>query len=102
MGVFIYFYFFCDFPVSDGLNRTVTAEPWWPEAEKWLLVALLGLEASVGVTANSLVLLVKVMVRCRSFLFLKIWNKYRLFSKDITYWSCCVEVELFEVCCCVV
>lgn len=50
--------------MSDRLNETVTVERWWPEAEKWLLVALLGLEAAVGVAANSLVLLVKVMVRC--------------------------------------
>lgn len=49
----------------DELNGTVTAEGWWPKAEKWLLVTLLGLEAVVGVIANSLVLLVKVMSRGR-------------------------------------
>lgn len=74
----------CDFPVNDGLNGTVTAERRWPEAEKWLLVALLGLEASVGVTANSLVLLVKLMVRHWSSLFLKILKICKLFSTYIT------------------
>ncbi|KAL7404723.1 hypothetical protein ABVT39_018544 [Epinephelus coioides] len=35
----------------------------WPEAEKWLLVAVLGMEMVMGVVGNCLVLLVKVMQR---------------------------------------
>lgn len=35
----------------------------WPEAEKWLLVVVLGLEVVMGVVGNGLVLVVKVMVR---------------------------------------
>ncbi|GLD52272.1 parapinopsin-like isoform X1 [Lates japonicus] len=35
----------------------------WPEAEKWLLVAVLGLETVMGIVGNCLVLLVKVMCR---------------------------------------
>ena len=35
----------------------------WPETQKWLLVAVLGIEMVMGVVGNSLVLLVKVMVR---------------------------------------
>ena len=35
----------------------------WPEEEKWLLVAVLGMEMVMGIVGNCLVLLVKVMVR---------------------------------------
>lgn len=54
---------FCGFPVSDWFNGTVFVECPWPEAEKWLLVVVLGLEMLMGVVGNGLVLLVKVMVR---------------------------------------
>lgn len=53
----------CCLPVSEGFNSTVVLERLWPEAEKWLLVAVLGLEMVMGVVGNSLVLLVKVRVR---------------------------------------
>lgn len=53
----------CGFPVSDWFNGTVFVERPWPEAEKWLLVVVLGLEMVMGVVGNGLVLLVKVMVR---------------------------------------
>lgn len=48
--------------MSEWVNGTVFVERPWPEAEKWLLVAVLGLEMVMGVVGNSLVLLVKVMV----------------------------------------
>lgn len=49
--------------MSEGFNRTVFIERLWPEAEKWLLVAVLGLEMVMGVVGNCLVLLVKFTVR---------------------------------------
>ncbi|XP_073330495.1 uncharacterized protein [Pagrus major] len=49
--------------VSEWFNGTVFTEPPWPEREKWLLVAVLGLEMVMGVVGNGLVLLVKVMCR---------------------------------------
>ncbi|XP_036928067.1 parapinopsin [Acanthopagrus latus] len=49
--------------VSEWLNGTVFSERPWPEGEKWLLVAVLGLEMIMGVVGNGLVLLVKVMCR---------------------------------------
>ncbi|XP_076583804.1 uncharacterized protein LOC143319096 [Chaetodon auriga] len=49
--------------VSEWFNRTVFLERPWPEAEKWLLVAVLGLEMVMGVVGNCLALLVKVMCR---------------------------------------
>ncbi|XP_051242110.1 beta-1 adrenergic receptor isoform X3 [Dicentrarchus labrax] len=49
--------------MSEGLNGTVFTERSWPEAQKWLLVAVLGLEMVMGVVGNCLVLLVKVMCR---------------------------------------
>ena len=58
-------------PVSEWLNGTVFSERPWPEGEKWLLVAVLGLEMIMGVVGNGLVLLVKVMVRLSLIL---VWN----------------------------
>lgn len=52
-------------PVSEGLNSTVLADRLWSEAEKWLLVSILGLEMVMGVVGNGLVLLVKVRVRLK-------------------------------------
>ncbi|XP_065816991.1 opsin-1, short-wave-sensitive 1 [Labrus bergylta] len=49
--------------VSGVLNVTVQVERPWPDAEKWLLVAVLGVEMVMGVLGNSLVLLAKVMCR---------------------------------------
>ncbi|XP_059184543.1 galanin receptor type 1 [Centropristis striata] len=51
--------------VSEFFNGTVFMERSWPEAERWLLVAVLGLEMLMGVVGNCLVLLVKVMCRGR-------------------------------------
>ncbi|XP_047433308.1 galanin receptor type 1 [Mugil cephalus] len=42
---------------------TVLIERTWSELEKWLLVAVLGLEMTMGVVGNCLVLIVKVMCR---------------------------------------
>lgn len=55
--------------MSEWFNRTVFLERQWPEAEKWLLVAVLGMEMVMGVVGNCLVLLVKVMVRGCGYLF---------------------------------
>ncbi|XP_044041900.1 visual pigment-like receptor peropsin isoform X2 [Siniperca chuatsi] len=49
--------------MSEWFNGTVFMERPWPEAEKWMLVAVLGLEMVMGVVGNCLVLLVKVMCR---------------------------------------
>ncbi|KAM8771705.1 uncharacterized protein AB9X84_024781 [Acanthopagrus schlegelii] len=49
--------------MSEWFNGTVFTERPWPEGEKWLLVAVLGLEMIMGVVGNGLVLLVKVMCR---------------------------------------
>ncbi|XP_070767829.1 pinopsin [Enoplosus armatus] len=49
--------------MSEWFNGTVAMERPWPEAEKWMLVAVLGLEMVMGVVGNCLVLLVKVMCR---------------------------------------
>ncbi|XP_035492964.2 visual pigment-like receptor peropsin [Scophthalmus maximus] len=49
--------------VAEWLNGTVFIEYLWPEAEKWLLVAMLGLEMTMGVVGNCLVLLVKITCR---------------------------------------
>ncbi|XP_071390516.1 pinopsin [Centroberyx affinis] len=48
--------------VSEWSNGTAL-ERSWTEAEKWVLVAVLGLEMVMGVVGNCLVLLVKVMCR---------------------------------------
>ncbi|XP_029377627.1 galanin receptor type 1 [Echeneis naucrates] len=50
-------------PMTEWLNGTVFMESLWTEAEKWLLVAVLGLEMVIGVVGNCLVLLVKAMCR---------------------------------------
>jgi len=44
------------------LNGTVYTERQWPEAERWLLVVVLGVEMVAGVVGNIFVLTVKVMV----------------------------------------
>ncbi|XP_039653548.1 parapinopsin [Perca fluviatilis] len=49
--------------MSEYFNGTVFMERPWSEAERWLLVAVLGLEMVMGVVGNCLVLLVKVMCR---------------------------------------
>ncbi|XP_063739910.1 parapinopsin isoform X2 [Eleginops maclovinus] len=49
--------------MSEGLNGTMMTERPWSEAERWLLVAVLGLEMTMGIVGNCLVLLVKVMCR---------------------------------------
>ncbi|XP_042340367.1 red-sensitive opsin [Plectropomus leopardus] len=49
--------------VSEWFNATVFTERAWRDAERWLLVAVLGLEMVMGVVGNCFVLLVKVMVR---------------------------------------
>ncbi|XP_029298846.1 galanin receptor type 1 [Cottoperca gobio] len=49
--------------MREWFNETVLMERPWPEAERWLLVAVLGLEMVMGVMGNCLVLLVKVMCR---------------------------------------
>ncbi|XP_029912444.1 beta-1 adrenergic receptor [Myripristis murdjan] len=50
--------------MSEGANGTAGLESWmWAEAEKWLLVSVLGLEMAMGVVGNCLVLLVKLMGR---------------------------------------
>ncbi|XP_078146296.1 uncharacterized protein LOC139914572 [Centroberyx gerrardi] len=51
-----------DSPMSEWSNGTAV-ERSWTEAEKWVLVAVLGLEMVMGVVGNCLVLLVKVMCR---------------------------------------
>ncbi|XP_029989535.1 opsin-1, short-wave-sensitive 1 [Sphaeramia orbicularis] len=57
--------------MSEWFNGT-TVERLWPEAEKWILVTVLGMEMVMGVVGNCLVLLVKVMCRdqflCRHWL----------------------------------
>ncbi|KAM3865308.1 uncharacterized protein ACN63O_011008 [Diretmus argenteus] len=50
------------FEVSEWSNGTAV-ERSWTEAEKWALVAVLGLEMVMGTVGNCLVLLVKVMCR---------------------------------------
>ncbi|KAM3624288.1 uncharacterized protein V6R79_021561 [Siganus canaliculatus] len=50
-------------PVSEWSNRTVFVERPWPEGERWLLVAVLGLEMVMGVVGNAFVLLVKVLCK---------------------------------------
>ncbi|XP_075948094.1 uncharacterized protein LOC142950079 [Anarhichas minor] len=57
--------------VSEWFNGTVFMERPWPEAERWLLVAVLGLEMIMGVVGNCLVLLVKVM--CRGQFYCRYW-----------------------------
>lgn len=52
--------------VSEGLNGTLMTEQPWLEAKRWLLAAVLGLEMTMGIVGNCLVLLVKVTVRCYS------------------------------------
>ncbi|KAM8880285.1 uncharacterized protein AB9W97_015173 isoform 6-T6 [Spinachia spinachia] len=47
--------------MSEWLNGTVILEHSWPEAQRWLLVAVLGMQILMGVVGNFLVLLVKVM-----------------------------------------
>ncbi|XP_034044581.1 blue-sensitive opsin [Thalassophryne amazonica] len=49
-------------PVSEQTNRTIVQYS-WPEAQKWLLVAVLGLEMVMGIVGNCLVLLIKVLCR---------------------------------------
>ncbi|XP_053274200.1 parapinopsin [Pleuronectes platessa] len=49
--------------LAERLNGTLFMEYLWPEEEKWLLVALLGLEMVMGIVGNCLVLLVKVMCK---------------------------------------
>ncbi|XP_062292314.1 beta-1 adrenergic receptor [Scomber scombrus] len=49
--------------VSEWSNETLFMERPWPEAERWLLVAVLGIEMVMGVVGNCLVLLVKIMCR---------------------------------------
>ncbi|XP_042253711.1 visual pigment-like receptor peropsin [Thunnus maccoyii] len=51
--------------MSEWFNGTLFMEHPWPEAERWLLVAVLGLEMVMGVVGNCLVLLVKVLCRGR-------------------------------------
>ncbi|XP_068607095.1 uncharacterized protein si:dkey-9i23.8 [Brachionichthys hirsutus] len=57
--------------VNDWFNGTVAAERLLSEAERWLLVAVLGLEVVMGVVGNSLVLLVKV--KCRGQFCCRYW-----------------------------
>ncbi|KAJ4944260.1 hypothetical protein JOQ06_012805 [Pogonophryne albipinna] len=49
--------------LSEGLNGTLMTEQPWLEAKRWLLVAVLGLEMTMGIVGNGLVLLVKLMCR---------------------------------------
>ncbi|XP_034717044.1 beta-1 adrenergic receptor [Etheostoma cragini] len=49
--------------MSEYFNGTVFVERRWSEAERWLMVAVLGLEMVMGVVGNCFVLLVKVMCR---------------------------------------
>lgn len=49
--------------MSDRFNGTLWIEHSWLKTEKWLLVAVLGLEMLLGVAGNGLVLFVKVKVR---------------------------------------
>ncbi|XP_045910202.1 parapinopsin [Micropterus dolomieu] len=49
--------------MSEWFNGTVFLERLWPDAQKWMLVAVLGLEMVMGVVGNCLILLVKVMCR---------------------------------------
>lgn len=49
--------------MSDWFNGTLWIEHSWLKTEKWLLVAVLGLEMLLGVAGNGLVLFVKVKVR---------------------------------------
>ncbi|XP_040891581.1 parapinopsin [Toxotes jaculatrix] len=49
--------------VTELCNGTVLMECLWPEPEKWVLAAVLGLEMIMGVVGNCFVLLVKVMCR---------------------------------------
>nr|XP_019939358.1 PREDICTED: parapinopsin-like [Paralichthys olivaceus] len=51
------------YKMAEWLNGTVFMEYLWPEEEKWLLVAMLGLEMVMGIVGNCLVLLVKVMCK---------------------------------------
>ncbi|KAF3687074.1 Visual pigment-like receptor peropsin [Channa argus] len=46
--------------VTKWINGTILMEGLWLGAEKWLVVAVLGLEMLMGIVGNSLVLLVKV------------------------------------------
>ncbi|XP_068448065.1 galanin receptor type 1 [Clinocottus analis] len=56
----------------------------WPEAEKWLLVVVLGLEMVMGVVGNCLVLLVKV--KCRGQVCCRYWLPF--FSLTISDLGC--------------
>ncbi|XP_028999488.1 rhodopsin [Betta splendens] len=49
--------------MTEWFNGTVSKDRLWSGAEKWLVVAVLGLEMVIGVAGNSLVLLVKA--KCR-------------------------------------
>ncbi|TWW59411.1 hypothetical protein D4764_06G0009410, partial [Takifugu flavidus] len=49
---------------SDWFNGTLWIEHSWLKTEKWLLVAVLGLEMLLGVAGNGLILFVKV--KCRA------------------------------------
>ncbi|KAI3353220.1 hypothetical protein L3Q82_019259, partial [Scortum barcoo] len=48
---------------SEWFNATVLMEHSWQNAEKWILVTVLGLEMVMGIVGNCLVLLIKVMCR---------------------------------------
>ncbi|XP_028315472.1 galanin receptor type 1 [Gouania willdenowi] len=51
--------------MSEGINGTAVLERSWSEAEKWILVVVLGLEMTMGIVGNILVLLIKFMCRGR-------------------------------------
>lgn len=53
----------CYLPVTTWVNGTWSMESSWSGAEKWLVVAVLGLEMVMGVLGNGLVLLVKIKVQ---------------------------------------
>lgn len=50
-------------PVAEWFNGTVPIEGPWRGPEKWVLVAVLGLEMVIGIVGNCFVLLVKIRVR---------------------------------------
>ncbi len=86
------------FPVSEQFNGTVLIERSWSEAEKWLLVAVLGLEMVMGVVGNCLVLLVKVMVRL--FLFIDVSESTEDQTEpSLKYMNVCVFFKEITHCC---
>ncbi|XP_028262253.1 galanin receptor type 1 [Parambassis ranga] len=60
--------------LADWFNGTMFVEHQWAEVEKWLLVAVLGLEMVMGIVGNGLVLLVKVM--CRGQFSCRYWSPF--------------------------